>query len=1115
MSEPCDSRPNCRASDKSPRENTKQIFPRGRGHISQERRPWSWKCRADVKHGGLSPQFPAASSSSPARRSPIKRLPGKGVVTSYPESGDAQLTRETISARENENSTRVTVGVGRGRGRGVRKNLKSPMAKSQKPVQMAESEVESFNLNDSNDSQQATKKFRKPIGIATAFTKPKDMLARLVQDHMEHNHRLDRATMPISLMYEEMATESCKPTVDHNSNNPNERNAEFSDIKNLSASQSDSAEGNPRNRKRKWNRSIESVEIEKPFPHDNESRSCYETDESRLGSNTVTNSPCGNVQNPQNSPEESKPYLHNTGIDSGTNHATTDGRLVDVTPEAPRISMTTSTPNEDVEMDALEMLCESYCPTDTSDSDSDYKDAIQTLSQEFSHESRGTSIIDQLGVEDTDSTGEIFSTPSKPLADMRIVTPRSEKHEGDYRTRQNDSQNIPAVWNSRSDVEGPSQSTTSNRESKYADFSGTVGTMNNPVQHEHPISYQSFSHGNNCRWQSGNERIRTVLPPFPTSPPTEEYHAMIPQMYTPLKTENDVSMDDRVPVLQPAETPHRNVCGITSSELFPRQLESSKKATGKSTPVDDAPLKESLKWLFNEDKSFSSQGETDFSTSEEISQSEDQTPAREDSDFSYDNEDTVAAFPCKINRTPRNGRAYELPPRFQKMLALKAKSDTSGAQLRGTWRRDDATSKGKTKPRLDTSPDDRNISIRSAPALRRKPRVTLASGDTKSSEAKSEFSAGRQNLSEMNIDESVYKKQWTSAYERYNQSPKLKALSKTLPIEMPSWRKREMPDFLPRFVEKTPPFAKSTHTAGNSPDTISPSSMPYYKRVQQFMNSTECQNTRAKFGFVDTHCHIDYMFTRLNYKGTFTRFMQENHFPENFNGCVAVFCDPDAFYTQMWKGLLKEDKVWGAFGIHPHSSNGYNDIVETRMKEALQHPRAVALGEIGLDYSDHCRCDKVTQHMVFERQLRLAIELGKPLVIHSRQAEDDTCEVLKRVVPRDYKIHRHCFTGTAEQARHILSEFPNSYIGLTALVTYQSAKQVHQTATEIPLDRILLETDAPFFLPQQIKKTDRSLRWSNPGMAACVAQGIAELKGITLHQVLSTTRKNARDMYGI
>ncbi|XP_051562848.1 putative deoxyribonuclease TATDN2 [Myxocyprinus asiaticus] len=269
-------------------------------------------------------------------------------------------------------------------------------------------------------------------------------------------------------------------------------------------------------------------------------------------------------------------------------------------------------------------------------------------------------------------------------------------------------------------------------------------------------------------------------------------------------------------------------------------------------------------------------------------------------------------------------------------------------------------------------------------------------------------------------------------------------------------------------------------------------------------------------GFIDTHCHLDMLYAKLGFQGSFQRFQREyaSSFPVEFRGCIADFCHPRITQREeIWEGLLREERVWGAFGCHPHFAKEYNHTHEQSIMGTMRHPKAIAFGEIGLDYSHKNSTDSRKQKEVFERQLQLAVSLGKPLVIHCRDADDDVLKIMKKCVPRDYKIHRHCFTNSYSVIEPFLSEFSNLCVGFTGLVTYPRAVEAREAVRKIPLDRILLETDAPYFLPRQVPKS--VCRFAHPGMGIHTLREISLLKGEVLTTVLQTVRQNTTFIYGL
>uniref|UniRef100_A0A8C5QEF8 Uncharacterized protein n=1 Tax=Leptobrachium leishanense TaxID=445787 RepID=A0A8C5QEF8_9ANUR len=268
-------------------------------------------------------------------------------------------------------------------------------------------------------------------------------------------------------------------------------------------------------------------------------------------------------------------------------------------------------------------------------------------------------------------------------------------------------------------------------------------------------------------------------------------------------------------------------------------------------------------------------------------------------------------------------------------------------------------------------------------------------------------------------------------------------------------------------------------------------------------------------GFIDTHCHLDMLFDKLSFEGSFAEFRRDfsSTFPHEFQGCITDFCNPDTLQNLPWQQLLDEDMVWGAFGCHPHFAQYFTDQKQDLIMKALRHPKAVAYGEMGLDYSHKCSTEIPVQHKVFEDQLKKAVLLGKPLVIHCRDADEDLFRIMKKLVPTDYRIHRHCFTGTYAQIEPFLNEFPNLAVGFTALVTYSSAIAAKDAMKRIPLERLIVETDAPYFLPRQVPKV--WCKFSHPGLAFHTVQEMAKLRNISVKSVLSTLRRNTNRLYNL
>lgn len=280
--------------------------------------------------------------------------------------------------------------------------------------------------------------------------------------------------------------------------------------------------------------------------------------------------------------------------------------------------------------------------------------------------------------------------------------------------------------------------------------------------------------------------------------------------------------------------------------------------------------------------------------------------------------------------------------------------------------------------------------------------------------------------------------------------------------------------------------------------------------------------------FIDTHCHLDSILAKLGMTdfGAFkARYLTGIPDPSDtpgtndtavttklapwsaFGGCITISCDPDSIGPAL--GLMRNDGVYGAFGIHPHDAKAYGPELEAKLIAAMADPKTVAWGEIGLDYHYNMSPPEI-QRQVFARQIRLGVEHGKPLIIHTREAEADTLELMLREAPPDWKIHVHCFTSSPDMADKLLAAFPNLCLGLTGIVTFKNAQELQEVAKATPLERLLLETDGPYLAPIPYRGKP-----AHPGHIPYIAMKIAELKGVQVGVVYAAARENTRRIYGI
>lgn len=201
----------------------------------------------------------------------------------------------------------------------------------------------------------------------------------------------------------------------------------------------------------------------------------------------------------------------------------------------------------------------------------------------------------------------------------------------------------------------------------------------------------------------------------------------------------------------------------------------------------------------------------------------------------------------------------------------------------------------------------------------------------------------------------------------------------------------------------------------------------------------------------------------------------------------------------------KYDYIYAAAGVHPESvDTNPADYLETVRKAISENPKIRAVGEIGLDYH-YDGYDREKQIKLFREQLKLARKLDMPVIVHSRDACEDTLVLLREFKPKGVV---HCFSGSAETARELIRL--GMYIGFTGVLTFKNAKKALRALAEVPLDRLLLETDCPYMAPVPFrgKRCDSS-------MIAYTAQKAAEIKGIPVDELLEITCRNGMALYNI
>jgi TatD DNase family protein len=199
--------------------------------------------------------------------------------------------------------------------------------------------------------------------------------------------------------------------------------------------------------------------------------------------------------------------------------------------------------------------------------------------------------------------------------------------------------------------------------------------------------------------------------------------------------------------------------------------------------------------------------------------------------------------------------------------------------------------------------------------------------------------------------------------------------------------------------------------------------------------------------------------------------------------------------------------IYASVGWHPVDAIDMTDEHLAWIEELAQHPKVVALGEMGLDYHWD-KSPKEVQKDVFRRQIRLARKVNLPIIIHNRDATEDVVTILKEEHVEEVGGIMHCFTGSIEVAKQCMDM--NMYISFGGPVTFKNAKKPKEVATELPLDKLLIETDCPYLTPHPFRG-----KRNEPGYVSYVAEQIAELKGITYEELADITTANAKKLFGI
>lgn len=251
---------------------------------------------------------------------------------------------------------------------------------------------------------------------------------------------------------------------------------------------------------------------------------------------------------------------------------------------------------------------------------------------------------------------------------------------------------------------------------------------------------------------------------------------------------------------------------------------------------------------------------------------------------------------------------------------------------------------------------------------------------------------------------------------------------------------------------------------------------------------------------VDSHCH-------LNYKGLVE---DQAAVLDRARGTGVTTMLNISTREREWQEIVataeREPDVWASIGIHPHEADAHPDVDRAKLVKEAAHPRVIAMGETGLDYYyDHS--DRARQQHSFRAHIAASRDTGLPIIIHTRDAEADTINILAEEMEQGaFSGVIHCFTASDDFARKALDL--GLYISISGIVTFKNAKDLQASAATIPADRLLVETDAPFLAPVPHRG-----KTGEPAFVADTARFLADLRGESYDELCALTSRNFFNLF--
>ena len=250
---------------------------------------------------------------------------------------------------------------------------------------------------------------------------------------------------------------------------------------------------------------------------------------------------------------------------------------------------------------------------------------------------------------------------------------------------------------------------------------------------------------------------------------------------------------------------------------------------------------------------------------------------------------------------------------------------------------------------------------------------------------------------------------------------------------------------------------------------------------------------------IDSHCHLDHEPLKSDLSNIIKRSKDVG-----IEKLLTISTSVESF--QKIKNIINEDEIiFGTIGIHPHETDNNEISIDYIVKNFEENPKIIGIGETGLDFY-YNNSDKEKQIKSFKKHIEASIKTNSPLIVHSRNAEDETFEILNKYQGEKLKILMHCFTGSKNFAEKLLKL--NAFFSASGIITFKNSMDLQETFKILPLEKILIETDSPYLapVPNRGKKNE-------PSFLSYTAQKLADIKDLSKQEIIKITTKNFNNLF--